>query len=95
MTLEQWTWLATQQREITNNEGFRFKFTNEWDDDSLPIVIVEKRDPRGVFRYSHPFGFNDNIPEPVKEELHDLWEITREIASKYKTVIEQDKIGTL
>jgi hypothetical protein len=95
MTQKQWTWLATRQREISNDEGFRFKFTNDWDDDGLPIVVVEKRDPRGVFRYSHPFGFNDNIPESVKEELRGLWEITRQIELKYKTVIEQDKMGIL
>lgn len=95
MTRKQWTWLATRHGEISNDEGFRFKFDNDWDDDGEPIVIIEKRDPRGVFRYSHPFGFNDNIAESVRNDLHDLWEITREIASKYKTVIEQDKIGTL
>jgi len=95
MTQAQWTWLATRQREITNDEGYQFKFINEWDDDGLPIVIIEKRDPRGVFRYSHPFGFNDNIAESVRNDLHDLWEITRQIELKYKTVIEQDKMGTL
>lgn len=95
MTHEQWIWLATRQGEITNNDGFRFKFVNDWDDAGLPIVVVEKRDPRGVFRYSHPFGVNDNIAESIRNDLHDLWEITRQIELKYKTVIEQDKMGIL
>lgn len=95
MTREQWKWLTTRQGEISNDEGFRFKFTNALNDDGWPIVVVEKRDPRGVFRYSHRFRFNDNIPESIKEELRGLWEITRQIELKYKTVIEQDKMGIL
>ena len=100
MTQDQWTWLAkvavaTQQREITNDEGYEFKFINEWDADGRQIVIVEKRDSRGVFRYSYHFESRDNIAESVRTDLHNLWEITQEIKLKYKTVIEQYKMGTL
>ena len=95
MTRKQWTWLATRHGEISNDEGFRFKFDNDWDDDGEPIVIIEKRDPRGVFRSLDSLHFYDNISSSLKKDLHELWEITRQIELKYKTVIEQDKMGIL
>lgn len=95
MTREQWTWLVHLRREISNDAGFRFKFTNEWDDEGEPIVIIEKRDPRGVFRSLDSLHFYDDIPSSLKKDLHELWEITREIVLKYKTVIKQDKMGML